>query len=557
MRRFRLALLIAGLALATTTFLPSVAASAAPSVPGLYACGSAPGCHYGPVYDLFPNYNSVCSSEDCFFVSAANWEQVATGVVPSVSQLKSDYVASGQPFSGGRAVQDLWSYWTTSGIDGEYLVRVTTIGLNKLSVEFGVLHHRALIVRVATARASYIGTEKVGAGTAIMIADGYTPKGPLVVFQGRTLQMTWPQWNAQARSAWEIFVTTTPRSSTTTPPPTPPSATVPTASLALSSTYVPSSGATVTLTFSSQNATNCSLSSSPSIWTAGSVVVPCNGTYQINVVPSSSQQQWVLTFTASSAGGPSAISSQTLTQEAPATPVGNASLNWSGYFVPSSSAIITDVEGDWTVPTLNCADTPNGYSTIWVGIGGQQSATGGSSGALLQTGTNANCVNGVQQNSGWWELVPANPNNEQVFTSFPVAPGDQIQASVFQTTTGAWQTEVTDLTTGLSAYMITGGSWGVGRTSAGTFTVQGSAVNISYSGGYTAEWIVEDPENAATQTLFSFANFGSVTFSNLRSSFTTWSLTPSQMWAIVQNGVTLATPTATTTDGFTDTYTGP
>lgn len=236
----------------------------------------------------------------------------------------------------------------------------------------------------------------------------------------------------------------------------------------------------------------------------------------------------------------------------------NSSVNWSGYVVPSSSALITDVEGNWTVPIVNCSDTPDGEVTIWVGIGGEEWATGGSSGALLQTGVTSDCANGVQQNVGWWYVDPSSSAGELNFTSFPVAPGDEMQASVFETTTGAWQTEVTDVNTGLSAYMVTGESWGVGSTGASTFTDQGSAVNISYSGAYTAEWIVEDPGVAAAPgTYFPFANFGSVTFSDMRSSFSSWSLTPTEEWGIVQDGATLAAPTSSTSDGFTVTYTGP
>jgi hypothetical protein len=137
-----------------------------------------------------------------------------------------------------------------------------------------------------------------------------------------------------------------------------------------------------------------------------------------------------------------------------------------------------------------------------------------------------------------------------------VSPGNEIEASVFETSDGAWATEVTDLNTGLTGYLITGESWGVGMTSASTFSQQGNAEGVSYSGGYTAEWIVEDPENSTIQAEFPFANFGSVTFSNMVSSFSSWSLTPTEEWGIVQNGVTLAAPTNTTSDGFTVSYTG-
>ncbi|MCU1363237.1 MAG: cell wall/surface repeat protein [Acidimicrobiaceae bacterium] len=239
----------------------------------------------------------------------------------------------------------------------------------------------------------------------------------------------------------------------------------------------------------------------------------------------------------------------------------NASTNWSGYVVPSTSALLTDAEGEWTVPTMNCADTPNGEDSIWIGIGGVQWNATSWSGALLQTGISVGCANGVQQNSAWWEVVPANPNHEEEFTHFPITAGNEIKASVFQLSNGEWETLVSNLNTGLSALMVTGEAWGVGPTEGGTitFSSQGNAAGYSYSGGYTAEWIVEDPEESTAtpgNPLYPFANFGSVTFSDLRASFSSWSLTPDEEWGIVQNGVTLATPTNSTTDGFTVSYAG-
>ena len=230
----------------------------------------------------------------------------------------------------------------------------------------------------------------------------------------------------------------------------------------------------------------------------------------------------------------------------------NTSLNWSGYVIPSSSAFVTSVKGEWTVPTLNCTDTPDSDVAVWVGTGG----VGSNTGALLQTGVTSDCANGVQQNFGWWYIDPSSSAGELNFSNFPVSPGNEIEASVFETSDGAWATEVTDLNTGLTGYLITGESWGVGMTSASTFSQQGNAEGVSYSGGYTAEWIVEDPENSTIQAEFPFANFGSVTFSNMVSSFSSWSLTPTEEWGIVQNGVTLAAPTNTTSDGFTVSYTG-
>ena len=234
--------------------------------------------------------------------------------------------------------------------------------------------------------------------------------------------------------------------------------------------------------------------------------------------------------------------------------------NWSGYILPTTS-LDTEVTGEWTVPTLNCADTPNGSSSTWVGTGGNTWSNGTSSGALLQTGVEDGCVNGVQQDSGWWEIVPATPNNEQLFSNFPVNPGDTILAEVYQATSGRWVSVVQDLTTGLQGVMETGNSWYVTTIANSTLIggVQGDASGYSYSGAYSVEWIEEDVTSAVSGSLFTLPNYGSVTFFNLKTSILTgWSLSASDANEIVgSNGAVLSVPGAVINEGFTVTYTGP
>lgn len=80
---------------------------------------------------------------------------------------------------------------------------------------------------------------------------------------------------------------------------------------------------------------------------------------------------------------------------------GERSANWAGYTWASTS-LVTGVSGTWTVPTLDCAATPNATMASWVGTGG----AGGSSGDLLQTGVQSDCANGTQQDVGWWQEQP-------------------------------------------------------------------------------------------------------------------------------------------------------
>lgn len=342
---------------------------------------------------------------------------------------------------------------------------------------------------------------------------------------------------------------TVPVTTTTTP-------VSPTAALLIGASSVPSTGGAVTLTYSSTNASTCTLASTPAFWPgADPMTVNCNGAYPTTVQAATSAQQWTFTFTAATSSGQTATISQILTQLAPPL---TQSPNWSGYVVPSSS-LVTDASGAWTVPTLNCSDTPNAREFTWVGIGGYGSSTGGTSGTLLQTGTIDQCVNGSQEDSGWFEEYPSTPNESVTFANFPVSPGDSIAASVFQTSGGAWETRVDDLTKGLSGIMVTEEGWGVASDASSTLTFsdQGSTAGLTYSGGYTAEWIVEDPTVGLTDSLAPFANYGTVTFRNLQTILASWSLTTGEGDEIVQNGVTLSTPSVPSTDGFSVSYTGP
>lgn len=244
-------------------------------------------------------------------------------------------------------------------------------------------------------------------------------------------------------------------------------------------------------------------------------------------------------------------------QWSPASPTGpftgTTSSNWSGYVLPTSS-VDSLTSGEWTVPTLDCADTPNGSSATWVGIGGD----GPSSGALLQTGIEDDCVNGVQVDSGWFEIVPSTPNYQETFSGFPVSPGDTIEAIVGYVN-GQWVTVVENLNTGLSGVFLISDGWEVvtTATSVPVGGMQGYATNTSYSGAYSAEWIEEDVTNASSGSLFSLPNYGSVTFFNLRTNLPSWSLTGSDAVEIMtSNGVVVSVPGPVSNDGFTVTFTG-
>lgn len=237
------------------------------------------------------------------------------------------------------------------------------------------------------------------------------------------------------------------------------------------------------------------------------------------------------------------------------------SSNWSGYILPSSVPI-TEVSASWTVPTLTCASTATSDSSTWVGVGGATLPNGQSSGNLLQTGTDNSCYNGAQEESAWFELVPSRPNAAQTFSGLTISPGDTIRGEVIESASGTWSTSLEDVTTGLEGVFTVGGTWEIKSiaTQATIGSVEGDATQTSYSGGYTAEWIVEDPAYASyggAGSYVPFASYGTQTFSQLTTNLPTWSLSPADGTELVQHGVTLSTPSAVINDSFTCTYTGP
>jgi hypothetical protein len=237
---------------------------------------------------------------------------------------------------------------------------------------------------------------------------------------------------------------------------------------------------------------------------------------------------------------------------------GTTTSNWSGYVLPTTS-LDTEATGEWTVPTLNCTDTLDGSSSTWVGIGGNTWSDGTSSGALLQTGIEDDCVSGVQMNSGWFEILPSSPNYAETFSNFPVYPGDTIEAIVGYVN-GRWATDIEDLSTGLSGVFLVGDGWEVVTTStfASVGGLQGFATETSYSGAYSAEWIEEDVTSADSGSLFSLPNYGSVTFFNLRTNLSSWSLSDDDAVEIMNGkNAVVSVPGPVVNDGFTVTYKGP
>lgn len=162
-----------------------------------------------------------------------------------------------------------------------------------------------------------------------------------------------------------------------------------------------------------------------------------------------------------------------------------ASVGWAGYIVSTSfnhKQDIVQVSGAWIVPTIN-ASSGNGYSSAWIGIGGQEDKT------LIQVGTEQDATNGKGNYHAWYEMLP---DVAIQIDNLPIAPGDHIAAMIMlvDAANNKWNIQLTDTTNGHSFN-------------------QDFVYNSSRSSG---EWVMERPNLAGQVT--SLANFGSVTFSD-------------------------------------------
>ena len=167
------------------------------------------------------------------------------------------------------------------------------------------------------------------------------------------------------------------------------------------------------------------------------------------------------------------------------------SINWAGYAATGST--FTSVTGVWTVPSAHCPANKSQQAAFWVGIDGYSA----SDPTVQQIGTDSDCTKGKGKRAGgpsyyaWFQMFPS-PNFPLPQSSYPVAPGESITASV-----SAYGPDdllrITDI-----------GKWSFS-------TVQKSSITPSNS---SAEWITEAPSSCRGSkcTVLPLSDFGSLGF---------------------------------------------
>ncbi|HLN16069.1 MAG TPA: G1 family glutamic endopeptidase [Acidimicrobiales bacterium] len=177
------------------------------------------------------------------------------------------------------------------------------------------------------------------------------------------------------------------------------------------------------------------------------------------------------------------------------------SFNWAGYAATGST--FQNAQGTWVQPAVACSAGKPQFAAFWVGLDGYLPTDN----AVEQIGTDSDCVKPpktkgkggskgkqlVPSYYAWFEMFPQPP----VFLptgSYPVAPGDQLTATV------------SDAGGSFTLTLVDNGKW--------TFsTQQATAMPPPAS---SAEWVVESP-STCTRSCKSqpLSNFGTVAFSSV------------------------------------------
>jgi hypothetical protein len=182
--------------------------AAKPQLPvvGLATCTAGPHCFYGPITAVYPTYGSPAPSVGgiATFAAAADWQQVVLKRHPDPALIGYAFAKAGGALDSGLPTDTFFSYWLKAGITGIPLIGFHAYATDRADVEAYVRADSALLVQFQFQGAAQFGPYRVSAGTHMAVVDGFTPKGPLVVSWGKTIQLTWQQWSASAVRMWGL-----------------------------------------------------------------------------------------------------------------------------------------------------------------------------------------------------------------------------------------------------------------------------------------------------------------------------------------------------------------
>ena len=162
-------------------------------------------CDPGPVNNVYQTYgNTSAGLGDCTFAAAADWEQIKYNVNPDATTIGAEFIQAGGSLTAGLTPNALFSYWENYGIAGIKAATVQKYYTDEIDVENGVLSYGAMLASLTLTNGQNIAGQSTTGGGHMVVVDGFTPEGPIIVSWGLSLQMTWQQWNLEVVGMWGI-----------------------------------------------------------------------------------------------------------------------------------------------------------------------------------------------------------------------------------------------------------------------------------------------------------------------------------------------------------------
>jgi len=170
-------------------------------------------CNPGPGNLNFPSYGNVApiGIGICTFAAVANWEEIVLGTIPDTSLIQTEFTDAGGTPNLGLTNSQVFNYWRNHGIGGTYLNEELPFYSDPVNLKMAIDDQglRAVIASLNLAKGqNFAGNTMPEASYHWVVVDGYTPQGPLIETWGKTLQMTWQQWNLEIVSMWGITTRT-------------------------------------------------------------------------------------------------------------------------------------------------------------------------------------------------------------------------------------------------------------------------------------------------------------------------------------------------------------
>lgn len=162
----------------------------------------------GNSYSTYGNVGSSAAG-DCTMASVADWIETTFGTAPSTLSTVSAYWAAENYYNSGADVglapDQLFAFWTNTGIDGTYLTGDNPV-TGQSEVE-SMLSKQYVLMAAENLPPGFPPGDNPNGGGHMWLVVGYSDYGPMIVSWGQEFQISWAQFNSWTTGVWSIGAT--------------------------------------------------------------------------------------------------------------------------------------------------------------------------------------------------------------------------------------------------------------------------------------------------------------------------------------------------------------